>query len=148
MVSRGGALLLGALLFLAACGSASLDAGDVDQVVRGAFDDAGVDVGDIDVASAPIDGSWPVSVQVEGDRLELVVDQTAGRITSIDFGTGTVLDQATLESIAGFDDNPAADRQDRRRTAIVIVGFFALVGLGLGVARRLRLREEAALAEG
>ncbi len=144
MVRRSAVIVL--VVLLGACGSASLTAGDVEHVVSGGFGDAGVELTAVEVGDGPVDGSWPVAVQTVDGTIDVTVDAASGRIITVDFGTGALLEQSALESLAAVDDNPAATRENRRRTVVVLVGFVTMVAVGLGVARRLRLREEAALA--
>lgn len=131
---------------VAACGSADLAREDVDDVVVGAFASADVEVTDVEVAEAPVDGAWPVTAKLPQREIELAVDASSGRVVRIDFGVDAApLTQEQLEDIAAHADNPAADRARRNRLVLLFVALFGLMAGGLAVARQLRLREEAAL---
>ena len=77
-----------------------------------------------------------------GRPVDLEVDASAGRVTSIDFGPSEVLSRAELEQVASYSSNPAEGRTLRRRALTAVLVFLGLVGIGLVVARQARLREE------
>lgn len=143
MVRRALGIAVMALL-LGSCASADLGRGDVADVVEGAFEAAGQEVTDIDAASEPVEGRWPVSATLEDRSVELEVAVGSGRVLSVDFGDDTpILDQAELEAIAAHDANPAADRARRRQVLTLVVLLVGALAGGLLIARQLRLREEA-----
>ena len=136
-----GALILG----LAACGSPQVERNDVASVVERAFAAGDARATDVEVASDPIDGRWPVIADVDGRPLELEVDADSGRVVSIDFGTDVAaLTQEQLEDVAAYADNPSADRARRRNWTVALAALVVAVVGGLTAARRMRLREEAA----
>ncbi len=136
---------LGAITLLAACGTASLARADVAPVVNAAFGAAGLHVTDIVVARAPVSDAWPVTAVVSHDRIRLNVDVHDGRVSSVDIAQSKAVSDAQLQTVARYASNPAEDRAaTRRRTAalVIVVGGAAM---GLLLARRARLREEAGL---
>lgn len=141
-------LALVAALFglLAGCSTTLLARGDVDDVVEDAFRAAGLEADDIAVGRTREEGLWPASATVSGTEVDVRIDPSAGRITSIDLGESDVISDAELTAIAGYASNPADDRARTRRRAVTLVVVISLVGAGLLVARRARLREEQALS--
>ncbi len=146
MSRRALALLLVALV--AACSTASLGRDDVPAVVTGAFGSAGLVAERVRVAEEPVDGVWPVTVVESGRTLHLDVDPESGRVARIDLGEADGLSRGELEDIARFRSNPEDDRTQRQRQVLVVALAAAAAAVGLLVARRARLREEAALADG
>lgn len=128
------------------CTTVTLERGDVAGVARGAFGSAGIEVDDITVADAMGDGSWPVTAVVDDTSFALVVDGRSGRVTSIDLGDSELVSTEQLRRIGSYASNPSDERAQRRRTVVVLAIVFGGISGGLLVARRLRLREEAALA--
>lgn len=145
MIRRALALVLVPLV--AACSTVRLGREDVPAVVIGAFDAAGLEVDRVRVADDAVEGLWPVTVVESGRTLDLEVDPGAGRVVRINLGEANGLSRAELEDIARFRSNPEDDRAQRRRQTLVVALFAALAAVGLVAARRVRLREEAALAE-
>jgi len=140
---RRAATAAAAGLLLASCASAPLGRDDVAGVVRGAFADAGVRVGDVEVAPEPASDRWTVTATVDGRDVELEVAAGSGRITALEVGTGaSPLDRDELEAIAAHDAGRA--EEPARRLALGALGTLAAaVAAALVVARRLRLREDA-----
>lgn len=137
---------LAAVVVLAACGSSDPGPGEVADDVAAALAAAGIAAEDVQVeGDEPTEGSWRVGATVGGDAIVLRVAADSGRIDSMDVGDAAV-DRAQLEALAVA---VAEDRADPARGWMAAgVGIVvATIGIGLGVARRLRLREESGAPE-
>lgn len=147
------AVLLLLLLFVAACGKASMSGDEATQVALGAFRSAGLDpeVGEIvDDATVDraIDGEFIQVHQVEmviGEQSYLAgVNRKEGAVVRLIEPNDTALTEDEIATIAEYRDNPAEDSARRTRTVVWIV--LILLGLAAATAFFRRERRKAEFA--
>lgn len=137
-------LLLG--LLMGGCSTVPVPRADVPDLVRDAFQSAGLKAEDISVEPTREGDSWSATATANGADLVLSIDAAAGRITRIELADSRAISRDELRAIARHSSNRAEDSARARRRVVTFVGLVVLVTAGLLVARRLRLREERALS--
>ena len=129
------------------CSTALVPRADVPELVRDAFQSAGLKAEDIAVDPARAGDVWSATATANGADLVLSIDASAGRITRIELDDSRAISRDQLRAIARYASNRAEDSARARRRVVTTVVLLALVTAGLMVARHFRLREERELGQ-
>lgn len=133
--------LVAATLTLTACSTVELTEADAVTSTQDALAEAGVPHDEVTVTDADDDQLTVVAEGPDG-AVTLVLDSSAGRFRSIDVDEGVTITEDQFDTLARHRDNPTDDRVRARRSGIVAALVVGAVAVGLGLARRARLREE------
>lgn len=136
---------LGAALCIGACGSPALSSSDALDHVRDSLTDAGITAQRVRLDDRPPAGTFRAIARVGTGGLVVTIDRESGAYRRIEVSGGAASDRQ-IRALAEQRADAGTTRARARQFGATVVALVAAAAIGLGLARRARLREQRAVA--